>query len=120
MLADSSALPEIAEQRQKGRFPLLVSGQILAGNHRRAVSAHGVGMLMTSLHRRAIEARDACVRITRHHFSGVVSNREHIWEDITAELRLETSIWQDTIRRLCSLTNVEEEEPKERQTSIQH
>ncbi|EGD78892.1 hypothetical protein PTSG_01868 [Salpingoeca rosetta] len=101
---DPTAPPEVAEQRQKGRFPLIVTGQVMPGKHRRLTSAHGVGMLSTSLHHRAIEARDASVQVAREHFAAASKSREQTWEDVRAGLQLEQTTWSDTISRIRSLT----------------
>ena len=47
-----------AEQREKGRFPLLVAGMVAPKPGKRATSGHGVGMLITWLHKAAMKARN--------------------------------------------------------------
>ena len=105
--ADPNAAPEVAEMRQKGRFPLIVSGQVMPGRHRRLTSAHGVGMLSTSLHHRAIETRDACVLQAREHFASADNARKEVLKDVRVALELEKRTWQETVTRIRSLTEEE-------------
>lgn len=102
---DPEAPQQIAEQRQKGRFPLIVTGQVMPGHNRRLTSAHGVGMLSTSLHHRAIEARDKCVRMARQHFAAAETARKEAWKEAKVALELEKTTWEETIGRIRSLVD---------------
>eukprot|EP00049_Salpingoeca_infusionum_P001045 m.44597 g.44597 ORF g.44597 m.44597 type:complete len:1537 (+) comp10840_c0_seq3:141-4751(+) len=104
-LKDLYAPPEASAPRDKARFPLIVSGMVLGASHRRVRSAHGVGMLATSLHVEAIEARNQNVDTAREYMEGAVEKRDAVCEEQVRALEQQIVAWNSMVESTKQLVS---------------
>lgn len=94
---------EYAGPREKGRFPLLVPGMVFARGNRRAVSGHGVGMLITWLHRSAIAARNEMAEKAKNYFQKAVDGTQFQLKKLRDDLEKQGQLWSQLVKAIDNL-----------------
>eukprot|EP00730_Choanoeca_flexa_P004216 TRINITY_DN11633_c0_g1_i6.p1 TRINITY_DN11633_c0_g1~~TRINITY_DN11633_c0_g1_i6.p1 ORF type:complete len:1371 (+),score=308.75 TRINITY_DN11633_c0_g1_i6:33-4115(+) len=92
-----------AEQRAKGRFPLLVAGMVVPKPGMRATSGHGVGMLITWLHKTAMDARNTNLEEAKDYCRQVQKQSALLASQVRDQGKSQKATWTATLDQLKQL-----------------
>jgi hypothetical protein len=92
-----------AEQREKGRFPLLVAGMVAPKPGKRATSGHGVGMLITWLHKAAMKARNDMLEQAKSYTKTAKAKATLHVGQLNDSLKQQQTTWAATLQQLKAL-----------------